>query len=231
MQWPLLESLPTDDRARILDSARRRHFKRGETVFHEGDEGDSLHLVETGTFAVQVSAPAGERATINVLSPGDFFGELSLLQRPQSSQTPRRSATVFALAPAQTLALAGSAFTALRNAHPSVEHLVVAALAHRVEQLSNRLLEALYIGVDRRVYLRLIELAEIYRKPPSDTVIPLTQGDLATMAGASRPTVNQVLQKLVSRAIVSLDRRQITILDLPALRAAAPDVGPPAWDR
>jgi CRP-like cAMP-binding protein len=81
---------------------------------------------------------------------------------------------VFALAPAQTLALAGSAFTALRNAHPSVEHLVVAALAHRVEQLSNRLLEALYIGVDRRVYLRLIELAEIYRKPPSDTVIPLS---------------------------------------------------------
>jgi CRP-like cAMP-binding protein len=94
------------------------------------------------------------------------------MQRPQSSQTPRRSATVFALAPAQTLALAGSAFTALRNAHPSVEHLVVAALAHRVDQLSKRPLEALYIGVDRRVYLRLIELAD--RKPPSDTVIPLS---------------------------------------------------------
>lgn len=221
MRWPLLDSLPADDRARILDTARRRHFKRGEVVFHEGDPGDSLHLVESGTFAVQVSVPAGDRATINVLSPGDFFGELALMQ---TSQSPRRTATVLALAPAQTLALAGSAFTALRHAHPSVEHLVVAALAQRVDQLSNRLLEALYIGVDRRVYLRLIELAEIYSRPPSDTIIPLSQGDLATMAGASRPTVNQVLQKLVSRAIVSLDRRQITILDLPALRAAAPDV-------
>lgn len=225
MQWPLLESLPDDDQARLLRTARRRHFKRGEIVFHEGDPGDSLHLVESGTFAVQVSAPAGDLATINVLSPGDFFGELSLLQ---DVLAPRRTATVLALAPAETLAIAGTAFTALRGANPSVERLVVAALAARVEHLSSRLLEALYVGVDRRVYLRLIELAEIYRRPPADTVIPLTQGDVATMAGASRPTVNQVLQKLVSRGIVSLDRRQITILDLPALRAAAPQATAPA---
>lgn len=219
MQWPLLEALPVDDRSRILHSARRRRFGRDEIVFHEGDPGDSLHLVESGTFAVQVSAPSGERATVNVLSPGTFFGELSLLQ---DVATPRRTATVRALAPAETLALAGSTFTALRTAHPSVERLVVAALALRVELLSNRLLEALYVGVDRRVYLRLIELAEIYRRPGADILIPLTQGDLAAMAGASRPTVNQVLQKLVSRSIVSLDRRQITIRDLPALQAATP---------
>jgi CRP/FNR family transcriptional regulator, cyclic AMP receptor protein len=219
MQWPLLESLPPDDRARVLAAARRRHFDRGEVVFREGDLGDSLHLIESGTFAVQVSTPAGERATLNVLSPGGFFGELALLHESR-----RRTATVLALAPAQTLAVGGTAFAAIRESHPAVERLVVAALAHRVDQLSIRLLEALYVGVDRRVYRRLIELAEVYAATSSDLVIPLSQDDLASMAGASRSTVNQVLQRLVSRATISLGRRQITIRDLAALRAAAPSL-------
>ncbi len=219
MHWPLLDSLPLDDQKRVLDSARRRHFARGEIVFHEGDPADSLHLIESGIFAIQVSAPAGDRATVNVLSAGKFFGELGLVQ---TAYTPRRSATVLALAPSHTLTLTGTTFNALRESNPSLEHLIVAALAHRVEELSGRLLEALYIGVDRRVYRRLIELAEVYGQSSTDIVIPLSQDDVATMAGASRPTVNQVLQKLVSRGIIALGRRQITIRDLAALRAAAP---------
>jgi CRP-like cAMP-binding protein len=131
---------------------------------------------------------------------------------------PRRTATITALTPAQTLTIAGSAFTELR-ARPAIEQLVVTALVHRVEQLSFRLLEALYVGVDRRVYRRLLELAEIYSP---ELVVPLSQEDLAMMAGASRPTVNQILQKLVARGIIELGRREITIRDLPALRATAP---------
>jgi CRP-like cAMP-binding protein len=217
MQWPLLESLPPDVRATVLDSARHRHFTRGEVVFHEGDPGDSLHLIESGTFAVQVSTPAGDRATLNVLAPGEFFGELALLRESR-----RRTATVLALAPAQTLAIAGTAFAQLRESQPAVERLVVAALVQRVDELGTRLLESLYVGVDRRVYRRLVELADVYSGTDGDLVIPLSQDDLATMTGASRPTVNQVLQKLVARDMISLGRRQITILDLAALRAAAP---------
>lgn len=215
----LLESLSVDDRNRLLSAGRRRRYDQGEIVFREGDPGDSLHLIEAGIFAVQVSGPAGDRATLNVLAPGDFFGELALLQ---DSDFPRRTATVMALAPAQTFIVTGAVFTALRTTHPAVERLVVAALAHRVEDLSTRLLEALYTGVDRRVYRRLLELADIYRGPSDPIVIPLSQRDLATMAGASRPTVNQVLQRLVSRGVISLGRRKITIEDLAALRAAAP---------
>jgi CRP-like cAMP-binding protein len=55
--------------------------------------------------------------------------------------------------------------------------------------------------------------------------VPLSQDDLATMVGASRPTVNQVLQKLVSRGVISLGRRQITIDDVAALRALTPPLG------
>jgi CRP-like cAMP-binding protein len=218
MQWALLASLPSADQRRILDAARRRRFGRGEIVFHEGDPADSLHLVESGIFAVQVSDRTGDKATLNVLGSGGFFGELALVQ---DVQTPRRSATVLALVPGQTLTITRTAFTAMRNSSPGVERLVVAALAHRVEELSERLLEALYVGVDRRVYRRLVELGEIYGGSGSDIVIPLSQADVATMAGASRPTVNQVLQRLVGRGIISLGRREITVRDLAALREVA----------
>jgi len=221
MQWPLLESLSPEDRQRVLDSTRRRRFARGEVVFHEGDPGDSLHLIESGLLAVQISTPGGERVTLNVLSPGTFFGEMALLR---NTAVRRRSATVLALVPAQTLVVSGPAFTQLLDTHPTIERLVGAALAHRVEELSARLLEALYVGVERRVYGRLLELAEVCSLPSSDIVIPVTQEDLASMAGASRPTVNMVLQKLVSRGTISLRRRQIVIEDLSALRAWTPSL-------
>ena len=73
-----------------------------------------------------------------------------------------------------------------------------------------------------RVYRRLLELAEVCSRTSADGVIPVSQTDLAAMAGASRPTVNQVLQKLVARGTISLHRRQIVIENLGALRAAAP---------
>src|SRR5215831_6173408 len=107
MRWPLLESLSEEDRNRVLGVARRRSFRRDEAVFHEGDPGDSLYLIASGIFAVQVSASGGEKVTLNVLSPGGLFGEMALLH---SAQSPRRTASVFALASARTLTVGGQAF-------------------------------------------------------------------------------------------------------------------------
>ena len=218
MHWALLDGMSADDQTRVLGAARRRQFRRGDVVFREGDPADGMHLIEAGVFAVEVSTAGGERAMLNVLAPGDFFGELALVA--PAHQSPR-TASILALAPGQTLAISASAFTALRDAHPEVERLLVSALAQRVDQLSGRLLEALYTGVDRRVYRRLLDLAEIFGGAGSAVVIPLSQEDLATMAGASRPTVNQVLQRLMARGVITLGRRQIAIEDLAGLHAAA----------
>jgi CRP/FNR family transcriptional regulator, cyclic AMP receptor protein len=218
-RWALLGSLRPEDRQRVLQAARRRIFAQGEIVFREGDPGDSLHLVEAGVFAVQVSTPGGDRATVNILAAGSFFGEMALLQ---DVTIPRRTATVVALVASHTLTITGAAFTELLAGHPPVERLMVAALAQRVEDLGARLLEALYVGVDRRVYRRLVDLAQLFGAPGDDIVIPLSQDDLATMAGASRPTVNQVLQKLLARGTITLGRRKIVVKDFAGLRAMLP---------
>jgi len=204
MHWELLDGMSADDQARVLGTARRRQFRRGEIVLREGDPADCMHLIEAGVFAVEVTAVGGERAMLNVLAPGDFFGELALVTSARQSP---RTATILALSPGQTLTITAQAFAALRGTHPEVERLLVSALARRVDQLSSRLLEALYTGVDRRVFRRLLDLAEIFDDGGNGVVIPLSQEDLATMAGASRPTVNQVLQRLVARDVIAVGGR------------------------
>jgi CRP/FNR family cyclic AMP-dependent transcriptional regulator len=218
MDWPLLAPLNQDERAAVLAAARRRSFAKGEVVFHEGDPSDSMHLVVSGHLAVRVSTPDGERATLNVLSAGDIVGELSLLQREGTHQ---RSASVLALEATETLVLSARAFRELCDRHPGVQRLVADMLAVRVRELSGRLLETMYVGLDRRLYRCLLDLAEVYGSGSGDPVIPLTQDHLADLVGGTRPSVNQVLQRLLAQGIIELGRGRVVLRDVGALRGKA----------
>ena len=81
VEWALLAPLPAAIRERVLQAARRRRYSRGEVIFHEGDLGDTVHLVQAGRLAVRVSTEAGESVTVRILRPGEAFGELSSLRR------------------------------------------------------------------------------------------------------------------------------------------------------
>ncbi|MGY2702832.1 Crp/Fnr family transcriptional regulator [Nocardioides sp. HB32] len=210
MEWSLLASLDEDERRRVLSAARRRSYGRGDVLVHEGDPSDSLHLVSSGRLAVRVSTSGGENATLNLLGPGDYFGELSLLE----GSPPVRSATIVALEDAETLSLSAAEFRDLRRRHPAANQLLLFLMARRVEELSARLLEAMYDGLDRRVHRRLAELAGMYGDGrPGPVVVPLTQEHLAELVGGTRPSVNQVLQRLVAQGVVELGRGRVVVLD------------------
>ena len=182
MEWPLLASLDEAERQRILARTRQRVFERGDTIVQEGDPSDSLHLVTSGRVAVRVSTTDGETVTINLLGPGDYFGELSLLD----GQPAVRSATIVALEKSQTLALSASEFRTLRARHPAADRLLLTLMARRIEELSARLLEATYDSLDRRVHRRLVELADLYGDRSGPVTVPLTQERLAELATSSR---------------------------------------------
>jgi len=216
VEWRLLEGLTETDRSRVLASAQRLSFAAGETVFTEGEPGSSLLLIESGHVAVRVATATGEVATLTVLAPGDAFGEMALLRRSS-----RRTATAVALETTVALALERSAFARLRAEQPSVERLLVAVLAARVNRLSAHLVEALYLPVDKRLLRRLVELCRVYGGPGATrVVIPLTQEDLAGLAGTTRPTVNSVLRSLQDAGTVSLSRGRVEVRDVAALMAA-----------
>ena len=189
-------------------AGRRRTFSRGEVVFHEGDPGDSLHRVARGRFAARVTTPLGEVATFAVHSRGDVFGLLAVLH-PEA----RRTATVAALEPAETFTMPASAFARLKAAHPGVAVAVEQVLVEMLATSSSRLVEALYTPVHLRVRARLRDLAHIYGGDGTAPVtIPLSQEDLAGLAGTTRETVNRVLHDEQERGALTLARRRITLL-------------------
>jgi CRP/FNR family cyclic AMP-dependent transcriptional regulator len=217
VDWPVLEVLGAEERRSLLRLARRRRFRKGEVVFHEGDPGDALHLVERGHLVVQRSTPLGDVATLLVLGPGDIFGELAVVA-PAA-----RNATVTALDSAETLAVHRDVFDELRARHPSVDRVLVHALAAEVRRLSALLVEALYVPADKRVYLRLLDLTRLFGDLAQGGVIsiPLTQEQVGHMAGTTRPTTNRVLRAAEEAGIVRMARGRIDVLNPEAVARRA----------
>lgn len=211
MRWPLFDGVPDADVQRVLSIARRRAFQRGEVVFHVDDPADTLHLVVAGRFAVRVQTAVGDIAILNVVGPGEMFGELALIGAG------RRTATVEALEAAETRSIHRPDFDRLRAEYPAVTDVMVAVLAGRVSRLSQHLLEALYLPSDKRVRRRLAELARVYAPEGGEAVIPLKQEDLAGLAGTSRATVNRVLREEEARGAVVLGRGRTTVVDAGAV--------------
>ena len=217
MKWQLLEGVPEESVQRLLQIARRRRFRRGEVVCHRGDPADSLHLIAKGRFAIRVMTPLGDQATLALRGPGESFGEMALVGAKAS-----RAATVEALEAAETFCVYETEFALLRREHPAVNELLISLLSAEVRSMNERLLEALYLPVERRVLRRLGELGQLYRDAADGPVeIPLTQEEVAGLAGTSRASVNAVLGDAQTRGLVSLRRGTITIVDAAGLAARA----------
>jgi CRP/FNR family transcriptional regulator, cyclic AMP receptor protein len=214
VDWPLLRPLDEDDRRRVLAAASRHRYRRGEAIFREGDPGDSLHLLDKGHVAVQMTTPVGDVLTLAVLGPGEMFGELAAL----SAQS-HRSATIRSLDRTETLVVSGEAFAELRHDHPSLNELLLELASARIPRLSGQLVEALFVRADKRVLRRVLALAELHGGGLAGTTIPVRQDDVAELAGTSRPTVNRALKEAEAGGAVALGRGRITVVDPDRLAA------------
>ncbi|WP_216896490.1 Crp/Fnr family transcriptional regulator [Nocardia alni] len=216
IDYALLRDLDDGERRQVLASCTPRKFKRREILCHEGDPGDTLHLIKSGLLLIRVATPMGYTATLTIIGPGDAFGELALL-----SADSKRTATVEAAENVETLTLSRAQLAALRAANPDIERMLIRTLVIQVRRLSAMVLEALYLPVEARVVRRLVDLARTYGGRAPIAEIRLTQDDLASMAGTTRVTANKILRELEDRGIVELRRGRIIVTDRTALVAAA----------
>jgi CRP-like cAMP-binding protein len=207
LHWRELSTLAGMDERQLHAMATRRRFARGEVVFHAGDPAGALHLLDRGRVAVRVASPGGDVVTIDVLSPGDTFGEQSLVDG-----VGERTATVVALETVETLALAPNSFRALRAEHPAIDQFLVAVLSDRLRSTSARLLDALYLSAEDRVLRCLARLTPLYQVDRT-VAIPLTQEMLASMAGTTRSTANRVLRQAERDGVVRIERSHMEVLD------------------
>jgi len=204
---------------RLASGVRMRRFRRAEVLFHQGDPGDALFVVATGAVKIMLPSEEGEEAILATVRPGEFFGELALLDGAP------RSATAVALEPTETFVLPRDAFRTLVNAEPGTRDALLAALAAELRRLTRHVEELHFLDITGRLAARLVHLAEEsgVQAPNGSLRLdgPLTQGDLASMIGATRQSVNKLLGLFVDDGFIRLERDAIVILDLAGLQRTA----------
>jgi CRP-like cAMP-binding protein len=205
----------TDDDLRVMGAAmRRRRYRRGEVIFHQGDLGDSLQVVATGGVKIVLPSTEGDEAIIASLKPGDFFGELALLD-----SSPRSTSAV-ALEATETLALSRDQFLRLIDEDARLVRALFHALAEELRRLTGHVEELHFLDLAGRLSIRLVRLAREQDRDASGRVEldwPFTQSDLAAMIGATRQSVNKLLSGLVDDGLLAIDRDTLVIPDLELL--------------
>ena len=204
----------------ILQGCPRRRFPSGAFVFHAGEAGDTLHLVRKGRVAVMAPQSLGEMRTLAILGVGEPFGEMAILLEGH-----RRTATVQALEPTETQVLSRSQVEELRASGRAIDRFLVDLLARRVDRLTAQLIELTEVPAPVRVYRRIVDLATLFAatKPGSD--IPVTQAQIASMAGAKLRITNKVITDARRDGLVETGWHRLTVLDLPEIRRRAKQGG------
>ena len=206
------ESLET-----ISRTLRSRKFRRGEVLFHEGDPGDALFIVASGSVKVVVPSDDGDEAILVTLGRGDSLGELSLLDGAP------RSASAIAIEAVEALALPRSQFISLLATDEALRSALLAQLAAEVRRLTTHVADLHFLDLTGRLAARLVRLAEERgeRRPDGSVRLegPPTQGDLASMIGATRQSVNKLLGEFADEGLIRLEPEGIVISNIDELAA------------
>ena len=216
-QVALFERLDRVALARLAACADPIDFSPGDTVCRQGDAADGLYVVLSGTLKVSVLQSNGRELTLAVLGPGEVVGELALTDRAG------RSADVVALEPSALLWIDRASFDQLRRDIPAITENLIRLMARRV-RLANAQLQAMAtLDVHGRVARQLLALADALGEETAAGVripVRLTQSELASLVGATRVRVNEVLVAFRRQRLLTVDaQHRITIRDRDDLEA------------
>ncbi len=187
---PLFAGLPRPELAAIMQVMRPRPFRRDEIVFRKGDAGRVMYIIISGRVRIFMTTEDEQEVSLAILGPGDFFGELAILDDKP------RSASAIAMERSETLALSRDDFLAILREHVEIATAIMAVLSVRLRQADEQIENLIFLDIFGRVAKKLIDLSETHGVQTGDGVLinlRLTQRDLASLAGTTRESVNRVL--------------------------------------
>jgi CRP/FNR family cyclic AMP-dependent transcriptional regulator len=199
----------------LAAALRIRRFRKGETVFHQGDPGDALFIMASGSVKVVLPSDEGaEPAIVAILGAGEFFGELAILDGAP------HSATIVAIEPTETLVLHRDAFLALIDSQAELRRALLASLAAEIRRLTGHVEDLHFLDLPARLASRIVRLARTLPSGDNGEVRiawPYTQSELAGMIGGSRQSVNRLLADLADEGLVRIERDVLVVSDLDRL--------------
>jgi CRP/FNR family cyclic AMP-dependent transcriptional regulator len=198
----------------IAERARRRSIERGQVLFWQDEPGDSMFVLLEGAVKLVVSSRDGELVELARLVAPASFGELAVLDGGP------RSATAEAVEHCTLVAITRTELLRLLRSEERVAEALLRALGTMVRRTTRQVTDLAFLNLQGRVAAKLLELAEPAGQGPARTR-RLTQGELATMVGGVRQSVNQALKSLEARGYIRVAGRAVEVLDPQQLRRLA----------
>jgi CRP-like cAMP-binding protein len=191
--------------------ARMRTIEKGATIFAKGDPGSSLFAILEGQVKVISFSAQGKYAVLNILSPGDIFGEIALLDGGE------RTADVIAISDCKLIVIERRDFLPLVHSSPDISQKLIEVLCARLRNTSRQVEEVMFLDLSAKLSKTLLRL----RESAGGQRISLTQSELAQMIGASRESTNKQLRDWENLKWLQLERGEIILIDIESLAAVA----------
>jgi CRP-like cAMP-binding protein len=214
----LFRGLGADERRTLLARSRIRKFAAGETIFLMGSPGDNMMAVLSGNVRISLSSSDGRELVLAILFPGEFFGEISLLDGKE------RTADATAATACSLAILDRREVLTFFERYPNAWLNIVNVLCNRLRKTDEHIAEVALLQLPARLARALLRALAAAEPPPAGRKtepIQLSQGDLGKRVGAARESVNRCLRAWQQDGIVAIKGGLIVITDRTALEELA----------
>jgi len=200
----------------VIKFAPNRRFT---TLYSEGSPADSLLFLESGLVKLCKRGEEGKEIILQVVAPGELFGEQAL----NNEHTRATAAEV--LQEGAIYVIPKDLFVRFCDARADLWRLVAQLMVQRKRDLEKKIELLCMQDVEYRILHYMAELATSFgsRLDGHEYAIPLSQGELASLIGATRETTSTTLNLLARRGLIRLGRRQMVLASLDGVRTAARD--------
>ncbi len=210
--------LSAEELSDLRARGKSRLFRRGSSLFNEGDRSDHVALIAAGRVKIFSPTDEGREIVLAIRERGDLLGDFSAIDGEP------RSATATALEEVEAVIVTADEFRSFLERNPRVAIRMLETLTSRLRDADRKRVEFSAFDSVGRVARRLVEMAERFGERDDSGIriaLSLSQEELAGWTGSSREAVSKALQTLRSRGWIETRRRGITILDLEALTRRA----------
>jgi CRP-like cAMP-binding protein len=219
----LFERLSVADIQRLEQTSKFRQYKRGEPVYLPADLADGVLVLISGRIKLCQLTADGKQSIMTFVEPGELFGEFALVGNRS------RDEYAEAVLPSQIVLIPKLEMDALMARYPDITIGITKIMGFRRQRIERRLRNLLFQSNRKRLIHLMLELIERYGERTPEGIrlgIKLTHLEMANVIGSTRETVTVVLGQLQTEKRIQVIRRQITILDLPALAAEVDEPEP-----
>jgi len=212
----IIPDLPRRVAAQLFASSTVLHVKSGEALFLVGERGDGCYRIEQGVVKICVTSPSGDERILAVVGAGAIVGELALIDGLP------RSASIFAFRDSTFRFISRKQFDECKKDNPEFHAYLTTILAARLREADEALAAATFLPVKGRVARALLDLAKILGEPTEGGRVlingPISQADLAAMAGVARENVSRMLSEWSKRKLIVRSARHYALNDIAAFQ-------------